>query len=85
MNIKSYVILQDEDPVKLEEKVNEIIDKGYVPLGGISIIFRNQYATVFAQSVYFPDSTHHKCKAETLSDYINIKNESEKSQSKTAE
>lgn len=35
--MKKYIILSTDNLVILEQKINDKIDKGYIPIGGVSI------------------------------------------------
>jgi hypothetical protein len=35
--LKPYIVVSDSDLSKLEEAVMELVDKGYTPIGGISV------------------------------------------------
>jgi hypothetical protein len=62
-NITAYSIVNEfEGPDRLQEKVNELIRRGWQPLGGISITFmamdeENELSQVLMQAMvqYAPD------------------------------
>ena len=52
-----YIILSADSASSLENKVKHSMQDGYIPQGGISVIFRNSSSSniVYLQAMYKPD------------------------------
>lgn len=53
--MERYKILFSGEISKLQAEINEHIDSGYYPLGGVSAIFSEHSGLGFAQAVMLPD------------------------------
>ena len=53
-----YIVVKKERASELEERVNYLITKGYIPQGGISMWERGglSFVTVWAQALVKPDA-----------------------------
>ena len=49
-----YTILSADSAGSLENKVKHSMQDGYIPQGGVSVIFRNNSST-YLQAMYKPD------------------------------
>ena len=46
-----YTILSADSASSLENKVKHSIQDGYIPQGGVSVIFRNNSSTAYLQAI----------------------------------
>ena len=54
-----YTILSADSTGSLENKVKHSMQDGYIPQGGVSVIFRNNSSTTYLQAMYKPDQDIH--------------------------
>ena len=50
-----YIILIADSASSLENKVKHSMQDGYIPQGGVSVIFRNNSSTTYLQAMYKPN------------------------------
>ena len=50
-----YIILIADSASSLANKVNHSMQEGYIPQGGVSVIFRNNISDTYLQAMYNPD------------------------------
>lgn len=50
-----YIILIADSASSLENKVKHSMQDGYIPQGGVSVIFRNSSSNTYLQAMYKPD------------------------------
>jgi len=55
METSKYVIVSGSDRKELEKKVNEAIENGYQPIGGVTIDIHNAYHQAMKKN-FWPDS-----------------------------
>ena len=51
----NYTILSADSASSLENKVKHSMQDGYIPQGGVSVIFRNSSSNTYLQAMYKPD------------------------------
>ena len=50
-----YMVLNADSISSLENKVKYSMQEGYIPQGGVSVIFRNTSSNTYLQAMYKPD------------------------------
>ena len=50
-----YIVLSADSASSLENKVKHSMQDGYIPQGGVSVIFRNNISDTYLQAMYKPD------------------------------
>ena len=50
-----YTILSADSASSLENKVKHSMQDGYIPQGGVFVIFRNNIDNTYLQAMYNPD------------------------------
>ena len=50
-----YTILSADSASSLENKVKHSMQDGYIPQGGVSVIFRSNSSNTYLQAMYKPD------------------------------
>lgn len=50
-----YMVLNADSISSLENKVKYSMQEGYIPQGGVSVIFRNNSSNTYIQAMYKPD------------------------------
>ena len=54
-----YTILSADSMSSLENKVKHSMQNGYIPQGGVSVIFSDNSSTTYLQAMYNPDKDLH--------------------------
>lgn len=50
-----YIILSADSASSLENKVKHSMQEGYIPQGGVSVIFKTNIDNTYLQAMYKPD------------------------------
>ena len=53
-NLPKYIVAEEYDPYSIQNTVNQYIDDGYLPIGGLSICTDSDGLTVYAQALFDP-------------------------------
>ena len=53
-NRPKYIAVEEYDPITMTISVNQYIDDGYKPTGGLSICIDSDGITVYVQALYDP-------------------------------
>lgn len=58
MKRKTYIVLHWNSAKKLENDVNRFIEIGYLPIGGASVVYDNDFSTFwYTQAMMLPADT----------------------------